>query len=319
MLRMLIIIGLLLVMLIGLSLSEYERNTLEIESYTLYAKEISRPYRFLFLSDLHEVEFGKDNERLLQKIDELKPEFILIGGDFIRCHKLRPWSGHRHRDSVEVTCRFLEEIRNRYPTYYAIGNHEERLREKAGIVHCTSGAKYDTYIRDMARADYARLEKAWEGVELIDNTRIVREELELSGLTLDLSYFRNLLTHRRKPLSEEDIRSKLGTPREEKYSILLLHTPLYGHEALREGEQLVLSGHYHGGTIRIPGLGALMTPQFQFFVRECAGRFEDGDGSLIINRGLGTHSINLRINDKPEISLITLRPEQERHGTGTNI
>ncbi|HBP24516.1 MAG TPA: metallophosphoesterase [Oribacterium sp.] len=319
MLRMLVIIGLLLVMLIGLSISEYERSTLKTESYTLYAKEVSRPYRFLFLSDLHEVEFGKENARLLQKIEELDPEFILIGGDFIRCHKLRPWSGHRHRDSVEVTCRFLEAIRHRYPVYYAIGNHEERLREKAGIVHCTSGAKYDTYIQNMARADYARLEKAWEGVQLIDNTRVVREELELSGLTLDLSYFRNLLTHQRKPLTEEDIRAKLGAIQEGRYPILLLHTPLYGHEALREGEKLVLSGHYHGGTIRIPGLGALMTPQFQFFVRECAGRFEDGDGNLIINRGLGTHSINLRINDKPEISLITLRPEQERHGTGINI
>ena len=55
-----------------------------------------------------------------------------------------------------------------------------------------------------------------------------------------------------------------------------------------------------------------MTPQFQFFVRECAGIFREGEGILLINRGLGTHSINIRINDKPEISVITLLPE----GTG---
>ena len=211
-----------------------------------------------------------------------------------------------------MSCRFLEAIRDRYPVYYAIGNHEARLREKAGIVRCTSGAKYDTYIQDMARADYARLEEALKGVHVLDDDCVTLDELELSGLTLDLSYFRNMLTHPRKPLREEEIRAKVGTPDRTKFSIMLLHTPMYGHEALRHGEDLVLSGHYHGGTIRIPGIGALMTPQFQFFVRECAGIFREGEGTLLINRGLGTHSINIRINDKPEISVITLLPE----GTG---
>ena len=310
--RMLIILLLLTIPAILATISRHERSILMPERYSFCSSRIRRPHRFVFLSDLHEVEFGKDNQRLLEAIDAEHPEFILIGGDFIRCHKVRPWTGHRHQDSVEVSCRFLEAIRKRYPTYYAIGNHEARLREKAGIVRCTRGAKYDTYIQDMARADYARLEEALKGVHVLDDDCVVLDELELSGLTLDLSYFRNMLTHPRKPLREEEIRAKVGTPDRTKFSIMLLHTPMYGHEALRHGEDLVLSGHYHGGTIRIPGIGALMTPQFQFFVRECAGIFREGEGILLINRGLGTHSINIRINDKPEISVITLLPE----GTG---
>ena len=152
MLRMLIILLLLIIPAILLTISKHERSILMPERYSFCSSRIRRPHRFIFLSDLHEVEFGKDNQRLLEAIDAEHPEFILIGGDFIRCHKVRPWTGHRHQDSVEVSCRFLEAIRNRYPTYYAIGNHEARLREKAGIVRCTSGAKYDTYIQDMARA-----------------------------------------------------------------------------------------------------------------------------------------------------------------------
>ncbi len=312
MLRILIILLLLIIPAILITISKHERSILMPERYSFCSSRIRRPHRFVFLSDLHEVEFGKDNQRLLDAIDAEHPEFILIGGDFIRCHKVRPWTGHRHRDSVEVSCRFLEAIRKRYPIYYAIGNHEARLREKAGIVRCTSGAKYDTYIQDMARADYARLEEALKGVHVLDDARVVLDDIELSGLTLDLSYFRNMLTHPRKPLREEEIRAKVGTPDKTRFSIMLLHTPMYGHEALRHGEDLVLSGHYHGGTIRIPGIGALMTPQFQFFVRECAGIFREGEGIRLINRGLGTHSINIRINDKPEISVITLLPE----GTG---
>ena len=306
---MLIIIFLLIIPVIVITISKHERSILIQERYCLHSSYITKSYRFVFISDLHEVEFGKDNERLLQEIDAIRPDFVLIGGDFIRCHKIRPWTGHRHQDSVQVTCRFLDCIKDRYPTFYAIGNHEQRLREKAGIVRCTSGAKYDTYIQDMARNDYAKLQEALRGVRVLDNERAVFDEIELCGLTLDLSFFRSMLTHKRKPLHEEDIRALVGVPDESRYPIMLLHTPMYGHEAIRHGEKLVLSGHYHGGTIRIPGIGALMTPQFQFFVRECAGLFQDGDGSLLINRGLGTHSINIRINDKPEISVITLMPD----------
>ena len=217
MLRMLIILLLLIIPAILTTISKHERSILMPERYSFCSSRIRRPHRFVFLSDLHEVEFGKDNQRLLEAIDAEHPEFILIGGDFIRCHKVRPWTGHRHQDSVEVSCRFLEAIRKRYPTYYAIGNHEARLREKAGIVRCTSGAKYDTYIQDMARADYARLEEALKGVHVLDDDCVVLDELELSGLTLDLSYFRNMLTHPRKPLREEEIRAKVGTPDRTKF------------------------------------------------------------------------------------------------------
>lgn len=70
---------------------------------------------------------------------------------------------------------------------------------------------------------------------------------------------------------------------------------------------MTLAGHFHGGTIRIPGLGGVMTPQYQFFLPWCAGDFERDGKRMIVSRGLGTHSINIRLNNRPQLVLIRLR------------
>ena len=70
---------------------------------------------------------------------------------------------------------------------------------------------------------------------------------------------------------------------------------------------MTLAGHFHGGTIRIPGLGGVMTPQYQFFLPWSAGNFERNGKRMIVSRGLGTHSINIRLNNRPQLVLIRLR------------
>ena len=52
-----------------------------------------------------------------------------------------------------------------------------------------------------------------------------------------------------------------------------------------------------------------MTPQYQFFRRECAGRFEKDGKTMIVGRGLGTHSVNIRLNDRPQIVVVNLLPD----------
>lgn len=71
---------------------------------------------------------------------------------------------------------------------------------------------------------------------------------------------------------------------------------------------MTLAGHFHGGTIRIPGLGGLMTPQYQFFVPWCAGSFEKDGKRMLVGRGLGTHSIDIRLNDLPQVLVVRLLP-----------
>ena len=94
------------------------------------------------------------------------------------------------------------------------------------------------------------------------------------------------------------------------FRIVLLHSPFYKKEALSFGEDLLLCGHFHGGAIGIPFF-ALMTPQYRFFVREPRGLFRKGQQYYFISRGLGTHTINLRLNNFPELSCFDLCPEEE--------
>ena len=93
----------------------------------------------------------------------------------------------------------------------------------------------------------------------------------------------------------------------EKFQILLCHSPLFFDACRKWGADLTLSGHFHGGTIRLPYLGGVMTPQFQFFLPWCAGTFEENGKTMIVSRGLGTHSINIRLNNKPQLVVVDLK------------
>ena len=101
----------------------------------------------------------------------------------------------------------------------------------------------------------------------------------------------------------------LGKPDEKRFSILLAHSPVFFEEYAAWGADLTLSGHFHGGTIRLPVLGGVMTPQYQFFYPRCAGEFTDEKGRrMLVGRGLGTHSINIRFCDKPQVLVVKLKP-----------
>ena len=114
---------LLILPILLLIYSHWERNQLRVERYRISTDKVNKAYRFLFLTDLHDKSFGKDNALLLKKIEELKPRWIFIGGDFPISY-----SGEKtaERDEVENSCRLLYALAEKYPLYYAFGNHEEK-------------------------------------------------------------------------------------------------------------------------------------------------------------------------------------------------
>ena len=177
------------------------------------------------------------------------------------------------------------------------------------------------------------------------------EGIYLSGFPLDISYYRPLYFKEKKPLEEEirekwksaiadskgkavqessDFEAKIKQGiyiseeenrrdsskkvKEEKntgvFRIAMLHSPFYREEALSLGVDLLLSGHFHGGAVGIPFI-ALMTPQFRFFVGKPRGLFKRGTQYFFISRGLGTHTINVRIHNFPELSCFDLCPVKE--------
>jgi len=290
-----------------ITLSNWERNQLDITYYEIKSDVLKKEHKFVFISDLHEKEFGDGNHRLLEKIDELNPDFILIGGDLITVRKVHDPHKYVDRDRIDVSIRLLNDLKKKYKVYYGYGNHESRLFDKAGFSDCNDAVKYDKNIQDLTQPKAERLREALSSVCVLDDDIISFDDFDITGLTLSSRYYRPLLFRDRPELTEQDICSKVGMPCDDKFHIMMLHSPLYYREAIDHGMDLVLSGHYHGGTIRLPFIGALMTTQYQFFVRLCAGEYHYKNGTLILNRGLGTHSVNIRINDLPEISFITIK------------
>ena len=275
----------------------WERNQLKTEYYRIYSGKIKKKCRFVFLSDLHEKEFGEGNALLLQRIQELKPDFILIGGDFPISHSSEDTD---IRDEAEKGISLLDSLKRKYKVYYSFGNHEEKLLSKKE-----------------EKGQVSAFKKALEGVVLVDGRGIfLSEGLFLAGFPLDISYYQSLFFKEKKPL-EDAVKEKWKKAfSEEKradssaFRIVLLHSPFYKEEALSLGEDLLLCGHFHGGAIGIPFF-ALMTPQYRFFVREPRGLFRKGQQYYFISRGLGTHTINLRLNNFPELSCFDLCPEEE--------
>ncbi len=262
--------------------SFYERNHFILKGYRVVLPALKKDYRLVFLTDLHNHSFGTNNALLRRAIDQLAPDGILIGGDMPTVKR------GFHMDQALRLCR---ELAKKYPVFYANGNHESRLHWE--------------------RKSFGDLYEAWEGMlkkagvyVLGDQRALVEEDLCILGLELEKKYF----TRRsRWSLTSEEIRDRIGSPVKGRCNILLAHSPLFGEAYRAWGADLTLSGHFHGGTIRLGPHRGLMTPQFQFFYPCCAGGFQRGNMVHIVGAGLGTHSVNLRLNNPPEIVVLDLK------------
>ncbi len=267
---------------VGLFLrSRYEREQISVEPVVIETDKIGKKCTMVFLSDLHDHQFGAGNRRLIKAIHQVNPDLVLIGGDMMVT---------RGKADTTVSLNLIRELVKRYPVYYGNGNHETRMRRERHIY----GRQYQEYVKQLQRLGV---------MVLSDRTEYFRSDIAITGMDLEERFYLNF-----KPdhLHAEEITEKIGTPEQNRFHILLSHSPLYFDAYKKWGADLTLAGHFHGGTIRIPFLGGLMTPQFQFFLPWCAGTFHKGDSHMIVSRGLGTHSVNIRLNNKPQLVVVKL-------------
>lgn len=229
-------------------------------------------FKIAHVSDLHSAVFGRKNEKLLSLIRAAKPDIIAITGDLI---------DSRHTD-IDSALAFVEAAAEIAPVYYVTGNHESRL-------------------------DFDEIEPRL----IAAGARVLRNEAEdigrggerirLAGID-DPSFIRTGGTAEERAAAElEQLGDGVGT-----FTVLLAHRPELVEVYAEYGAGLVLSGHAHGGQVRLPLLGGLYAPGQGLLPEYDSGLYSLGETQMVVSRGLGNSVAPLRVNNRPELVIVTL-------------
>ena len=244
---------------------------------------IKREKKIIFLSDLHNRMYGEENERLLESIRNQHPDLILIGGDMLV---------RKDGNSYDKTVHFLAKLPGICPVYCANGNHEQKLKELPDKYE----QSYEEYKKALTASGIHMLENASETVKLEE------VPVKLSGLEIPLGAYARF---GKKELSLKEITDRIGEHGDD-YQILLAHHPGYMKEYLAYGADLILGGHYHGCVVQLPRIGGVISTNFTLFPKYSGGIYQEGEQTAVVSRGLGTHSVPLRLWNWPELIVLEL-------------
>ena len=260
----------------------------ETVHYHLKSKKINSAVTIVMLADLHNHVYGEKNELLLAEIRKNSPDFVCLAGDMLIGHTQIPYDIGQHA---------VMELAKEYPVFYGLGNHEARMRIQTAIY----GTRYEDYMKPIKKLGAQVLVN--EQAELL----VGENRFCIHGYDLPPKYFKKFNDY---VFETDQLKDELGNCEEDgAYHILLAHNPVYFKQYAAWGADLTLSGHLHGGIIRLPLIGGVITPQAKLFPRYHAGKYCIDGKTLIVSRGLGTHTVPIRFNNKPELSVIHLMPE----------
>lgn len=259
-----------------------------VSRYKVKSNKLSQAFngfKILHLSDWHCTTYGKNNKRLINlinnKIKNEKIDIVVITGDFIIRQK------RDYRPALE----FISKIKSNN-IYFVYGNHEMILKSKE--------------IQDFKN----KLETL--GVVVLDDKKIEltreNQKLNLYGVSYIFSHIasRKDLTEQVLEKYKKDYEEKIGVINKNEYNILLSHDPMDFEVYVKEGFDLVFSGHLHGGGIRFFGIGVATARKNWFFTTLASGIHKKNGTQMIVSRGIGNSTRPIRIFDPPEISITTL-------------
>ena len=269
------IVAILILLIIWIA---YGNTDLEIYKYNVKSEDIPSEFdnfRIVQISDLHNAEFGENNEKLLLMLKQADADIIAITGDMI---------DSRNTD-VDVAISFAQKAVNIAPVYYVNGNHESRVL-----------GEYEKLKQGLTDAGVNILENSSADIAIGD------EAITLIGIN-DPTFRMELVDD----TMEQNIAHQLEDviPDNDNYKVLLAHRPEY-FDVYAGNVDLVLSGHAHGGQFRIPFVGGLVAPGQGFFPEYYEGSHIKENTEMIVSRGIGNSIIPFRINNKPEIIVAEL-------------
>jgi predicted MPP superfamily phosphohydrolase len=271
----------LMIFIIVLIIFPYlQNNMIEVTKLKLKLENLPKGfygYRIVHLSDLQGKTFRKNNIPLISKIKNAKPDLIVISGDFISANYF----------DEEQIIKLMTKLNEIAPVYYATGNHE------------------------LASKDFPALAKKLidKNINFLRNSNVTIKRngdvINLAGIDdpIDTEIYRNNSNTKTLTKELEKALSKDSIPR---FTILLSHRPeqftLYANYNI----DLIFSGHVHGGQIRLPIVGGILSPNQGFFPKYTSGKYFKKNSTMIVSRGLGNGSFPIRLFNRPEIVIVDL-------------
>lgn len=269
--------------------SYYEVHNFKVKEYVIRTKKVSDVINIVFFSDLHNCKYGKKNIDIVNAIESLNCDAVLIGGDLI-CGK-KKMKDHKSKKYFNNTVDFLKSIDKHCPIFYTYGNHETRVKNRKDINNL-----YYSYRKEIENFDIKYMNNSKCNI-IKGNTKI-----DIFGIEIpEESYENDVLESQELDLLKKD----------NNYSIMLVHTPQFFEAYSKKDIDLVLCGHNHGGTIRIPFIGGIISRDFKIFPKYSYGEYEKNNTKMVVTGGLGDHTIHFRLFNTPEIVKITIVPSNE--------
>ena len=232
-------------------------------------------YKIVHLSDLHGHEYGEGNVDLLAMVAGEKPDLIVVTGDLI--------DQESQMQMVPALARSLAAIA---PTWYVTGNHEWSL----------GTAKVKELKNLLAQCGVTVLSNQYEILER-NGAQIV-----LAGVDDPNGY-----ADQKTP---EELYAQIENQAPGLFTVLLAHRNDRFGQYAAAGYDFVMSGHGHGGIVRLPFAGGLLGTDREFFPEWTSGLYTLGDSTLFVSRGLGNNTVpfqGFRIFNRPELAVITLK------------
>lgn len=265
------LIFIVILILIAIIFLYGQNNRITITRIKVVSNEIPdnfNGYKILQISDLHSMEFGKNQNSIVKKIISEAPNAIFVTGDSIDS------KNYNEEVCIELFSRIIEVA----PIYFVTGNHEAWSN------------RFDEF------------EKQLENVGVIvlrNESRLIKvDDSNILVLGVDDPDFK-----------DRDMKTQIDQllkDHNDYYSILLSHRPELIKLYAESNIDLVFSGHAHGGQIRLPFIGGLISPNQGWWPQYTSGIYEEDDTKMIVSRGLGNSIIPQRIFNRPEIIVVTL-------------
>lgn len=230
---------------------DQSKHSLSYSSYQIPSDKIDTPIRILQLTDLHNSEFGEDNQELIDRIASQSPDLILLTGDLLN-------SGE---PVTEIATNLISSLCEIAPVYLSLGNHEIEYQDNFGT-------------------DITQLYQDAGAIVLEHQYR----DITVKGQSLRIGgIYGYCLPDKYLETEEADLSECMflwDFENTDRYKILLSHLPIawLKNDALEEWNvDCVFSGHLHGGQVILPGIGGVYAPDMGWFPGRLKGVFDSED------------------------------------------